>query len=506
MTQFNPAMASPWGSQRQRLILECALVTLLTAAAFLVRLWGISRMHFWDENVYLQNAEYFCCGKHNYLEIDSRPPLLSLFFAGVFLFWNSDYAAWTVTALLNALGPVFLYLAGRKLIGKIPAAIAALLLAFCPFFVGVFSDGAGGFVEDYSGHSLLTDCPALTLILLSFWLLLRALQKQTDLRFACAGFALAMAVLMRFGSLSSVGMLSLLILVANRRVRAVLACGVGFALGIGPYLCWSRLRYGAFLETFRNGWSNFGGPSESFFYYLKNSLVMLSWLTLAGLILWIIRIGWDIWNTTKEKDQVTYSENLLGKHRRRWEGFLLLWAVAVMIFFSSLSHKEPRYALPVVPPLLLLAGVGLGTLVEGRKSALRLAGGVALTAGLLCNFWPVHHRFDSSFIDDSVSEEMTVSEFLKHNVPPSTILYTNENYPDFAYYSDMTVDALPESGAKLYDELKHLPSYGILIAYKSSDDNNNGVAEPSLAWLDSSPHFQRFREFPSMVLYKYRAF
>jgi hypothetical protein len=36
----------------------------------------------------------------------------------------------------------------------------------------VFPDGSGGFVPNYTGHSLLTDCPALSLILLSFWLLL----------------------------------------------------------------------------------------------------------------------------------------------------------------------------------------------------------------------------------------------------------------------------------------------------------------------------------------------
>ena len=90
-------------------------------------------MHFWDESVDLLNAEYICWGKAGYLEIDSRPPLLSILFAGVFRFWHSDYAAAAVTALLNALGPVFLYLAGRKVTGKTPAALAALLLAFCPF-------------------------------------------------------------------------------------------------------------------------------------------------------------------------------------------------------------------------------------------------------------------------------------------------------------------------------------------------------------------------------------
>jgi len=482
-------------------------VALLTAAAFLVRFWGLSRMHFWDENSYLQNAEYFFCGKANFLEIDHRPPLLSLFFAGIFRFWHSDYAAEAVTALLNALGPAFLYLAGRKLAGRIPAAIAALLLAFSPYFVGVISTGFGGFETNSTGHSLLTDCPALTLILLSFWLLLRALEKQTELRFACAGFCLALAVLMRFGSLSSVGMLSLLVFVAHRRIRAVLATAAGFALGVGPYLCWSRLRFGGFLETFRNGWSNFGGPSEPFFFYLQHSGVLLSWLTIAGLAVWVLRRAWELRRTKKPYGRVICHGNFIGIDQRKWEGFLWLWALAILLFFSYMSHKELRYAIPVAPPLLLLAGVGLGTLLESRNARLRTLGGLVLGCALLYNFWPVHHRFDTGFIDHAVSEEMTVSEFLKQNFPPSTVLYTNENYPDFAYYTDMPVQALPEERDAWHEALQHLPGDGILIAYKNeeSDDNHGGV-DPDHDLLDSSPHFLRLREFPSLVLYEYHAF
>src|SRR5664279_661450 len=85
---------------------ESLLLFLLVAAAFLVRIWGISKTHFWDEIVYLQNAQVICCGKINYSELEFRPPLISLIYAGVFLLWHHVYAACIVTALLNALGPV----------------------------------------------------------------------------------------------------------------------------------------------------------------------------------------------------------------------------------------------------------------------------------------------------------------------------------------------------------------------------------------------------------------
>jgi len=141
----------------------------------------MSKLHFWDEMVYLQNAQVICCGKTNYSELDYRPPLISLIFAGLFLLWHHIYAACLVTPFLNALGPVFLYFAGRLSVGRLPAVIAALLLTFSPFFVGVFP---AGFVSDDTGNSVPTDSPALTLVSLAFWLMLRALNRETALRFA----------------------------------------------------------------------------------------------------------------------------------------------------------------------------------------------------------------------------------------------------------------------------------------------------------------------------------
>src|SRR6266404_7516595 len=92
----------------RKFVVESAFVILLVAGAFIVRLWPMSQAHFWDEAVYLQNAEVICCGKTNYSELSSRPPLLSILFAAAFLLWHHVYAASVLTALLNAAGPLFL--------------------------------------------------------------------------------------------------------------------------------------------------------------------------------------------------------------------------------------------------------------------------------------------------------------------------------------------------------------------------------------------------------------
>jgi 4-amino-4-deoxy-L-arabinose transferase-like glycosyltransferase len=489
-------------SDRRRILLQAAFLTLLVAAAFLVRIWGLSKTHFWDENVYLQNAELICCGKGNYNEIDSRPPLLSILFAAAFWIWHSDYAAWVVTALLNALGSAFLFLGGRKIAGRTAAAIAAFILAFAPFSAGVFRDSAGQIALDFSGHSLLSDCPALTLILLSFWLLLRALERQTDWRFAVSGFTLGLSVLMRFGSLPSVALLSLLVLAADRKWRAALACAVGFAASVGPYLFWSRLRYGSFLATFVNGWHNFGGFEEPYSYYIAHSVAILSWITLLGLLLWAGRFIRDLRKIKPGSTETITGEMFLGRDSRQWQLFLCLWALVLLAFFSALSHKEPRYIFPALPPLLLLAGIGLQLLLTAKRMVSRVAGTAVLVVASAYSLWPTHHRFDSGFLDRSVSEEMTVSDFLTRSVPPSAVLYTNFNYPDFAYYTNLKVTALPENGDDLQNALENLPSDGVLIAYRQDDED--APAEPDPGWLNSNPHYTRLRDFPSLILYEYR--
>lgn len=105
-------------------------ILILVACAFLVRFWGVTRLHYWDENVYLLNAEYFYSGHAGFTEIDYRPPLLSVLFAAAFHAWHSDYAAEVLAALLNAMGPLFMFLAGRRIVGRQAAAVAAAAACF----------------------------------------------------------------------------------------------------------------------------------------------------------------------------------------------------------------------------------------------------------------------------------------------------------------------------------------------------------------------------------------
>ena len=474
--------------------LEPLLLFLLFATAFLIRIWGISKSHFWDEMVYLQNAQVICCGKINYSELGFRPLLISVIYAGVFLLWHHIYAACIVTALLNALGPVFLYLAGRLSVGRLPATIAALLLAFSPFFVGVFPNG---FDSDDTGNSLLTDSPALTLVLLAFWLLLRALHLPSTSHFAWAGLALALSILMRFGSLPTVGLLFLLPLAAKQRWKALMACGAGLLVGLAPYLIWSRLRFGAFFFTLHAGWTHVEGPTESFFFYIRNSPAIFTAVALFGFVVAASSWLWRPFSAFSSRPRLpaAFHSNV---SPLVLQAFLWLWVLTEFVFFSAMPHKEPRYILQLTPPFLLLAGSGLAVLCALPRRSLQSAGALLLAALLVFAFLPLRERFSQPFINPDISEEETASQFLQTRLPSETVLYMNFNYPAFAFYTRYRIHELPAVGHALYNDIQQIPPGGVLIVYRKTDE----VWEPDIEWVNANSKFQRMRDFSTFVIYR----
>lgn len=488
-----PAPAPPRGASSRGVgrklgfSVEPMLLLVLVVAAFAVRVWPIWRVHFWDEAVYLQNAEVIYCAKTNYSELDSRPPLLSIFYAGAFLLWHSPYAASLLTALLNALGVLFLYLSGRILMGRAAAGIAALLFAFSPFLVS-------------TGNSLLTDSPAITLILVAFWLLLRGIRDDSTLAFGFAGMVSAMAVLMRFASLPVVALLWFLAFAAKHWRPAAVATILGFAAGFGPYLVWSRLRYRGFLATLRLGWGNVGGSAEPALYYLRNFVQLFNWIAVAGLALFIA--GWILRRRWRWLPDNPFALGV-GRYRNAdlTYAFLWAWIAIVLPYYSAIAHKELRYVLPLAVPIFLLAGRGLSLLVLMPGRAGRSAGMVVLAALMAYTFAPDLRRFREPLVSPFVSEEKQAADFLDQTAKPGTNLYTNFNYPVFGYYTHLKLIRLADyvDTSIFYREFpQNMPADGYVLVYKELDK------DPRIDWLESNPHFRRFHEFPSLVIYEYR--
>ncbi len=467
---------------------EFAFLALLFALGFLARLWPLWKVHWWDEAVYLQNAAYLCCGKHNYSELSSQPPLLSLLYAGVFLFWNNQYAASLLTAALNAAGAPLLYSIGKLLHGRPAGVIAALLLAFSPFFV-------------QWGNTLLTDCPALTLTVLAFWFVLKAAEEDHWLWAGLAGFATALAGLMRFTSWLAVLIFPLYLLREGKVRRRLGLFALGFGAGLGPYALWTSLAYGSFLSTLGAAFSSAGGSVESKLYYLENFKEVFPWVTLGGVALWLVAWVQDsliTWGREGEAFVLRVGKRATAP-RLASDAILWGWAALVLIYFSDLPHKEPRYILPLAVPLFLLAGRGLAVLARGRTLQTRAVGMIILALALGFSFAPLRQRFSSPFISPFVSEEVDASDYLNQHAKPAGWHYSNFNYPVFGYYTNLKLNLLRQQDMSFYTAFpQNMPENGYLIIYKQVPK------EPTVAWADANPHFRRMKEFPSLVIYEYR--
>ncbi len=469
-------------------VAEFTFLALLCAFGFLVRLWPIWKVHWWDEAVYLQDAAYIC-GKHNYSELASQPPLLSLLFAGVFLIWKSQYAASLLTAALNAAGALFLYFAARRLHGRAAAVIAALLLAFSPFFV-------------QWGNTLLPDCPALTLTLLAFWFVLKAAAApENPVWPALAGFVTALSGLMRFPALLTVLIFPLYLLREGKSLRRFGLFAGGLCLGLAPYLLWAKLATGSSLAALRAGLSDVSGAAESKLYYLLNFKEAFPWVTLAGLALWLVaslRDSLITWGREGEEFVLRIGKRATAP-RLASDAILWAWAALVLLYFSHLPHKEVRYILPLAAPLFLLAGRGLAVLARARAQQTRAVGMVVLALALAYSFAPLRQRFSMPLISSFVSEEVEASDYLNQRASPAGRLYANFNYPVFGYYTNLKLDLLRQQDMSFYGAFpQNMPADGYLVLYKQVPK------EPTVAWADANPHFRRMKELPSLVIYEYR--
>src|SRR5258706_11979315 len=168
--------------RRRALGLVIVFVLLLTVR---VRSYPLTYSHFWDETVFLQHAKVIIDGRTNYEEFHHRPPLLSFLYALGFAIWGNVYVANLVQGVVTTLTVVFAFLYARRGFGLATALFTGFLFAFTPYFVT-------------ASHELLTDMPALALMLAAMWLFDKAGARYAFLSGIIYAFALQTRVTLLF--------------------------------------------------------------------------------------------------------------------------------------------------------------------------------------------------------------------------------------------------------------------------------------------------------------------
>jgi len=239
----------------------------------------------------------------------------------------------------------------------------------------------------------LPDLPLTTCITGAVWSALRAIDAGRHGRrwMVMAGLFAGLGFLMK-GPVALVVPAIVLAPIVWRERRAVhlrpadLLLGAAVAAGVGtPWYIVMTATHGApYLQSFfvgdnleRFATSRFNAPRPLFFYVP---------VVLGGLLPWTAYLL-----TIPLSALIRLGAPTLLRGLTPWQWRLLLWAALPLIFFSISIGQQPRYVLPVLPPLAVLTAIGLSRRVAPRTVNTTepatppdgLAAGTWLTAGLL---------------------------------------------------------------------------------------------------------------------------
>ena len=439
----------------------------LLVSAFIVRVWPLRYAYWWDETVYLQNADTLL-GAQNYNEFDVRPPVISLVMAAGFLLWHHPFAADMLLALLSALAAPFIYLAARELYGDKTAIVAGLIAAFTPFLV-------------QNGHYIMSDAPAVTFSSAAFYFLLRFEKRKSPKGHALSGALAALSALTKFTNLVFGPLFILYLLGTGKdKTRKVAVFLAGFCLILLPYLLWAQITQGSFLSPFIKATQSVAEGNEPWTFYFLRFIYIYPLAVSAGCALRILEI-------------------MFGKKPDRNELFLVLWAFLFMAYLGAATpYKEARYILPITLPAIIISARAFGLLLEagGERSK---AVSLAIIAGIFfISFQPVFSVFSLPFVNVSETDEMKLSEHIKNKYSENAVIYSNQNYPVYAYYTKRKVIRLLQEDDSFYRTYNEtMDTGGLLIAYP-------GVKKPSAEWLDANPLFRKETEVNGIALYEYK--
>jgi len=461
------------------------------ALAVLVRLVPLTYSHFWDEVVFLQHARIILDGRTNYDEFIHRPPLLPFAYALGLAIWNSNYSAQVVQAILSALVVPFGFLFTRRAFGDLPAYFAAPLFAFTPYLVD-------------RSHELLTDAPAVVLMLAAMWLAERPGSRSA----LAAGVTSGLAVLMRFTSLF-IFPYFVLSTIVQRRSIARLACVVAAAgVTVVPYLVWVHARFGSPFYTFEHArritveWT---APVPLGFY--DAALAVIFPTTLA--LFFIAGIGFAI--ARARGDWSTGGASAIGRGPTGHVATLVVWGAAFFAYMSTIPHKEVRYLLPLTIPVVVVAALGMAEtwrLLRACGLAVRVVACLAAAVAALIDYCPAFDGLTTQWIDRSQTEAVQIARYLHEVSGPGDTVYAAHEFPVLAYYSERrTVSVLPiqQDFERQWRTWMRAPGYFVYFPPQGLGETHtrNPQFKPDRTFLESSPEFRPVRVFSHATVYRY---
>ncbi len=329
------AIARPLPAVNEILVSHLILVLAMGAGTFL-RIWQIDAMGYnTDEAVYAGQAAAIAgipVLKDIFPVFRAHPLLFQFLLSLVYRVQFSDLLG-RLLAVIIGLAAVFLvYELGKTLYGRLPGAVAALILALMPYHVIV-------------SRQVLLDGPMMFFSTLTLYMLARFGKTQKGAWLYAAGGVMGLTFLSKETSIVLVGAIFTFLALASElhtRIRDLIVAVVLMAAVVAPFPLTLMLAGGS--STGRNYlvWQLFRRPNHEASFYLTTVTPSVGFLVVATALLGLI---------------------LLWRERSWREKLLLSWIIVPIIFFEVWPVKGYQYLLPIAPPLALLSGRLLGKLI-----------------------------------------------------------------------------------------------------------------------------------------------
>lgn len=421
-----PRTPSSHQSSRRHLLVLCAIVVL----ALLVRLpgldWGLP--HVYEEAVPLKHA--WTMGGWGDRSVDLNPhffhyPSLAFYaqLAGQGVLYAGMKIAGAVEStrdfrIIYHTDPTAFYRMGRML-----AVLLALLTVALLFRLGFEAGGAWvgagaclllalNIFHVSRSQMIEVDVPLTAFVVLALVLLVRASSTPSLRGYVLAGIAIGLATATKYTGLLLVIPLVVAHIVARRKARAPWSWLVGSALvaavafvATSPYvlLDFSAFRADLALERAHMRLGHFGGSDPAWrFYPSRLGASLVGWPALA-----LAAVGIAI----------------ALKRRAAWAWVLLSLVVAYALAIASWTVTADRYALPLLPGVMLFAAYGAWSVCERlvKTGMLRATAMGALVAIMIAVLFPglAAHRERSS--GDSRTRAL---RWIERNIPPGSLVVT----------------------------------------------------------------------------------
>jgi 4-amino-4-deoxy-L-arabinose transferase-like glycosyltransferase len=368
----------------------------------------------------------------NGLPFFHKPPLLYwLEAASVTLFGATPWALRLVVALHAGLMLAALFLAARAWGGERLARRAALMLGCSPAFL------LGG---QYVNHDMLVAA----WIGVAIWCFAAAFLhgEKPHAGWALAGFAACALGTLGKGLIGVVlpGLVLFVWLLWTRQFRKVwwlpwLRGLLLFAVIVAPWFALAERRFpgvSAYLFGVQQFTRYVGGGFNNvrpWWVYLPGMAALLfPWAFFAlgeGVA--------QVWQRVGRQAQ-SVAQPPAGPLPRQALSLCWIWIAAILVFFSIPQSKIIGYILPVMPPLALLAAVGWGRWMEGRRAAGAWFAALAVLALIAAG---VVHAVAGRYAGRSGSRD--IAQALACAAAPHDPVYVIGGFPyDLPFYARMT--------------------------------------------------------------------